>query len=152
MATDCAFRRCVEQMPHLLICFPQPGSDPSNRKDSGAAVRPRQPPFAVISKLIAIAAPGSDTWERRSRYRRSPKLWADPFTLPTFSESDAIALERVSRHWPVVHRKPFASAFLIRNRKRWPYNRSLSMAVCPGFKYGEAFVVHDLAAVGLLGN
>ena len=106
----------------------------------------------MISELIANAAPGSDTWERQSLYRRDLKLWADLFTLPTFSESDAIALERASRYWPVVLQKRFAAALLIRNRKRRPYNRSLPMAVCPGFMYSEAFVIRDLTAVKLPGN
>jgi hypothetical protein len=35
------------------------------------------------------------------------------------------ALERASRYRPVVLKKRFAAALLIRNRKRWPYNRSL---------------------------
>ena len=151
-ATDCAFRRFVDDMLQLLICFPQPGSAPQKTKDGGAALRPRQEPFAMISELIANAAPGSDTWERQSRYRRSLKLWADLFTLPTFSESDAIALERASRYWPVVLQKRFAAALLIRNRRRWPYNRSLPTTVCPGFKYSEAFVIRDLTAVKLPGN
>jgi hypothetical protein len=112
----------------------------------------RQCPFAIISELIANAAPGLDTWERQSRYRRSLKIWADLFTLPTFSESDAVALERASRYWPVVLQKRFAAALLIRNRKRWPYDRILPMAVCPGFKYSEAFVIRDLTAIKLPSN
>ena len=106
-------------MPQLLICFLQPGSDPSNRKDSGEALRPRQPPFASDLQAYCKRRGRFGTWERRSRYRRNLKLWAGLFTLPTFSESVAIALERASRYRPVVLKKRFAAALLIRNRKRF---------------------------------
>lgn len=146
-ATDFAFRRFVDDMLQLLICFPQPGLDPQNMKDNGAALRRRQIPFAMISELIANAAPGSDIWERQSRYRRSLRIWANLFALPPFSESDAGALEGASRHWPVVLQKRFAAALRIRNRKRSSYNRFRPTTVCPRFKCTETFFVRHLTAV-----
>lgn len=143
-ATNGAFRRFVDDMLQLLICFPQFDSDPQNKIDNLAPLRPRQIPFVMISELIANAAPGSDTWETQSRYRRSLKIWAELFTF--FDEIDASALERASRHWPVNLQKRFASALRIRTQKRWPYNRFQSITVCPGFKRSEAIVVRDLSA------
>jgi hypothetical protein len=131
-------------MLQLLICFPQFDSDPKNKHDNTAPLRPRQIPFVMISELIANAAPGSNTWETQLRYRRSLKIWAELFTF--FDEIDASALERASRHWPVTLHKRFASALRIRTRKRWPYNRFGSITVCPGFKRSEAIVVRDLNA------
>jgi hypothetical protein len=144
--TDCAFRRFVDDVLQLLICFPQSGSAPRNRKENGTALRSRQTSFAMISELIANTAPGSDPWERQSRYHRSLKFWADLFTLPTFSESDAISLEHASMYWPLVLQKRFAAALLIRNRRRWPDGRSMPTTVCPRFTYNEAFAVRDLRA------
>jgi hypothetical protein len=131
-------------MLQLLICFSQYDSDPQNKIDNLAPLRPRQIPFVMISELIANAAPGSGTWEMQLRYRRSLKIWAELFTF--FDEIDASALERASRHWPVNLQKRFASALRIRTQKRWPYNRFQSITVCPGFKRSEAIVVRDLSA------
>jgi len=143
-ATDGAFRRFVDDMLQLLICFPQFDLDQKNTIYNSAPLRPRQTPFVMISELIANAAPGSNTWETQLRYRRSLKIWAALFT--SFSEIDASALERASLHWPVTLQRRFASALRIRTRKRWPYDRFRSITVCPGFKRSEAIVVHDLSA------
>jgi hypothetical protein len=143
-ATDGAFRRFVDDMLQLLICFPQHDSDPTNKIDNTAPLRPRQIPFVMISELIANAAPGSDTWESQLHYRRSLKIWAELFHF--FDEIDASALQDASRNWPPALQRRFASALRIRTRKRWPYNRFRSMTVCPGFKRCEAIVVRDLNA------
>ena len=142
--TDGAFRRFVDDMLQLLICFPQHDSDPTNKINNTAPLRPRQIPFVMISELIANAAPGSDTWESQLHYRRSLKIWAELFHF--FDEIDASALEDASRNWPPALQKRFASALRIRTRKRWPYNRFRSITVCPGFKRSEAIVVRDLTA------
>ena len=144
-ATDGAFRRFVDDMLQLLICFPQLDKDPANKTDIQAALRPRQIPFATICELIANAAPGPNNLEQQSRYRRTLRIWADLFTL--FDETDASTMERASRHWPATLQRRFASALRIRTRKRWPYNRFRYFTVCPGFKRSEAMIVRDLTAV-----
>ena len=57
-ATNGAFRRFVDDMLQLLICFPQHDSDPTNKINNTTPLRPRQIPFVMISELIANAAPG----------------------------------------------------------------------------------------------
>jgi hypothetical protein len=144
-ATDGAFRRFVDDMLQLLICFPQVDSDPNDKRDNRQVLRPRQIPFVMISELIANAAPGLDSREQQLRYRRSLAIWADLFDF--FDETAASTLERSSRHWPSNLQRRFASALRIRARKRWPHDRFRSLTVCPGFKRSEVIVIRDLTAV-----
>jgi hypothetical protein len=143
-ATDRAFRRFVDDMLQLLISFPQPSSLPQNKRDKEAVLPSRQNPFAMIVELIANAAPSSDKRVQGFRYRQSLRIWAYLFSL--IAEPEGYSLELASRHWPIALQRRFASALLLRTRKRWPYDRFPWMKVCPGFKRSDAIVVRDLSA------
>jgi hypothetical protein len=83
--------------------------------------------LATIAGLILNATPSSDPRLRSIRYRKSLKLWAD--LLPVLSQSDADAMEKSSRLWPVTLRRRYASALLHYKRKCWPSPRSDCRAV-----------------------
>jgi hypothetical protein len=144
-ATDRAFRRIVEDMLQLLTSFPQPSSLPQNKRDKEVSLPSRQSPFAMIVELIANAAPSSDKRVQGFRYRQSLKIWANLFSV--IAEPDGYFLEVASRHWPIALQRRFASALLLRTRRRWPNLRFRWMTVCPGFKRSDAIVVRDLTAV-----
>jgi hypothetical protein len=64
------------------------------------------------------------------------KLWAD--LLPVLSQSDADAMEKSSRLWPVTLRRRYASALLYYKRKCWPFS-PFRLSGSTGFKSNERF-------------
>jgi hypothetical protein len=143
--TGLPFRKFVEDMLHLLVCYLDHQPIPQNTaKQCAAAVLPRQQVLAIVAALISNAAPSSDARQRRFRYGQSLKLWASLLILIPDHEGEK--LEQISRLWPVTLRQRFSSALLKQKRKRWPYTPFQGRKFRPAFKYGEAIVVRDLSA------
>jgi hypothetical protein len=104
--------------------------------------------LATIAGLILNAAPSSDPRLRSIRYRKSLKLWAE--LLPAISQSDADAMEKSSRLWPVELRRRYASALLHYKRKHW--TSPFRLLGSPGFKCLERLEFRDLSATKQLSS
>jgi hypothetical protein len=94
--------------------------------------------LATIAGLILNATPSSEPRLRSIRYRKSLKLWAD--LLLVLSQSDADAMEKSSRLWPVALRRRYASAFFIMSENVGP---------TPRF---DCWAVRDLSAMSVLNS
>lgn len=115
--SDRQFRGFVDDMLQLLTRDPLQHQKLQKIWKQHATLPPGKLLLATIAGLILNAAPSSDPRLRSIRYRKSLKLWAE--LLPAISQSDADAIEKSSRLWPVELRRRYASALLHHKRKHW---------------------------------
>lgn len=72
-----------------------------------------------ISQLILNACPDCDVYERRTRYRKSLKMWNS--ILSPLTPEARRSLARASRAWPSVLRRRFDSTLAHNTRKSCSY-------------------------------
>jgi hypothetical protein len=82
-------------------------------------VSSRRELLGTISQLVLNACPDCDLYERRTRYRKSLKMWNS--SLPPLTPEARRSLARASRAWPSVLRRRFDSALAHTTRKSWSY-------------------------------
>jgi TniQ len=134
--SDRQFRCFVDDMLQLLTRDPRQQQILQSIWKQHHTLPPGSLLLATIAGLILNATPSSDPRLRSIRYRKSLKLWAD--LLPVLSQSDADAMEKSSRLWPVTLRRRYASALLHYKRKCWPFS-PFRLSGSTGFKSNERF-------------
>lgn len=118
-ASSAEFRHFFDDTLRLLVHH----SDPrqaircGDRQPIRAASRHEM--IRTISQLILNACPDCDAFERRTRYRKSLKLWK-PLLRPLTPDSRR-SLARASSAWPPTLQRRVASALTHTARRAWPY-------------------------------